>query len=329
MNSSIDSHPVFISSTGRTGTQFLADGLSSMIDDSTAYHEPGVLWITRPFDIIKKVMKFGPYHMSLGQLDINRSMYILSNQRAAGRVSDKEALSYLKKMRDSLITNENGKIYIESSGHLFGILDLIPQVYPNAKIIYIVRDPRSWIASALRTVEYILYGPFDHGLSVRAMDIPEDPFSHYWPSMRKFEKYAWWYEFVNTFVLTRCEGLENFRVYRFEDLFNNENKDEYFVSMLKFASSFDDGFYKKYEYKSELLKKPKHSQKKNKNYFPWRLWRFPRVQMLLKHCSIYMEKFGYGSEDLWQQKLQRLKDRESRKKLGGVSLFYKLTHHQR
>ncbi|MFW6366131.1 MAG: sulfotransferase [Spirochaetota bacterium] len=324
-----DSHPVFICSTGRTGTQFLADSLASMVSHSKAYHEPGVLWATRPLDILRKVLKFGPYHMSFGQLDINRSMYVLSNSRAAGRVTDAEAVAYLRKMRGNLVGSENGQIYIESSGHLFGVLDLIPEVFPNAKIIYIVRDPRTWIASALRTIEFILYGPIDHGISVRASDLPEDPFAIYWKQMPKFERYAWWYEFVNSYVLQRCKSMDNFRVYRFEDLFGGEQRDEYFTSMLDFVSTFPDGYTVPYEFKPELLKKPKHSQKKSKGYFPWRMWRYPRVQMLLRHCRHYMEMFGYGTEPAWQEKERILRLRESKKRLGGIRLFYRHTGHHR
>lgn len=328
MSSSEKCHPVFICSTGRTGTQFLAEGMAAMIPESTAYHEPGVLWITRPLDVLRKLLKFGPYHITFGQLDIRRSMYVLSNRRAAGKIDDATALKYLKGMREKLIAENKGKIYIESSGHLFGILDLIPKVFPNAKIIFIVRDPRSWIASALRTFEYILYGPIDQGISLRAKDIITDPYGLYWDDMSKFEKYCWWYEFINSYVLSRCKDLENFRVYRFEDLFSSEKKDEYFCSMLEFASTFDDGFSRSYSYRPDILKKPKHSQKDKKSYFPWRMWRFPRVQMLLKHCRQYMEDFGYGSEPVWQKKVRMMNVWEAKKRKGGIRFFYRLSQNQ-
>ena len=39
---------IFITSMGRTGTQFLGYKMSQMIDDCTSVHEPDVLWLDRP-----------------------------------------------------------------------------------------------------------------------------------------------------------------------------------------------------------------------------------------------------------------------------------------
>ncbi len=296
---------VFISSTGRTGTQFLADSLSEMIPQCRSVHEPGTLWLTKPKLFLENIKDFGLYHMSLGQLNPKYSMYTLSNLRAKGKISDDEAIHYIRKMRSHYIEKGAEELYIESSGHLFGVFDLIPQVFPDSKLIFIIRDPRNWVASALPTTEYILYGSFDWGLSVSAEDLKEDPYHDKWHNMNKFEKYCWWYNYLNRFVMERCKNLPNIRIYRFEDLFSKETKDGYFTNMLQYAvdgSSMEGQTY----YDSNRLTKPKHSKKNSRNYQGWRQWGRYRVSKLMEHCSEFMLGYGYGGEDLWVQKLEKI-----------------------
>ena len=46
---------VFISSTGRTGTQLFGKVISQMVDDCSSFHEPDATWVTRPIDWLKKI----------------------------------------------------------------------------------------------------------------------------------------------------------------------------------------------------------------------------------------------------------------------------------
>ncbi len=41
---------IFITSAGRTGTQFLGYKMSHMIEDCTSIHEPDLLYISRPHE---------------------------------------------------------------------------------------------------------------------------------------------------------------------------------------------------------------------------------------------------------------------------------------
>jgi len=297
---------VFISSTGRTGTQFLADSLSQMIPQCRSVHEPGTLWLSKPRLFWENLKAFGLYHMTLGQLDPKKSMYALSNLRAKGKISDEKAMEYMKGMRHSLMKSENEKIYIESSGHLFGVFDLLPKVFPGAKLIYIIRDPRNWVASALRTVEYILYGPLDWGLSVTAEDVPDNPYGDKWKDMSKFERYCWWYSYLNRFVLEKCKDNPDIRIYRFEDLFGKENRDDYFQNLLEYTVEGNQELENSIQYKPQLLTRPTHSKKTKKGYLGWKQWRSFRTQKLLTHCGEFMSGYGYGREEAWAEKIRQL-----------------------
>ena len=97
--------------------------------------------------------------MTLGQFNPENSMFKLSTDRLAGRLSKDEVTDYIIKMREDLINSIETEIYLESSGHLFGALDKIDEIYPDSNFLFIIRDPRNWVKSAMNTFQYILYGP--------------------------------------------------------------------------------------------------------------------------------------------------------------------------
>ena len=277
-----------------------------MIDDCTSIHEPGTPWLTKPDKWTKQLKKFGLYHMTIGQLKPSHSMFKLSTDRVRKDISEDRAKFYIHNMRKYLLDNMESNLYVESSGHIYGLLDLIDEVFPNSKFIFIIRDPRDWVRSALNTYEYILYGPLDLDfldISLKAKDIKEDEFHNKWNEMSKFEKYCWYYNKLNGFVFEKMKFKENFTVYRHEDLFSIDKRDNTFVNMLNFASKFEDGFSKKIDYKKRLMDNKIHSNSQNNNIPHWKNWDKERVRILYKHCRTWMKLFGYGEEEKWQQKI--------------------------
>lgn len=296
----IEEHSVFITSSGRTATQFLANSLSKMVDNCAAFHEPGTLWLTKPKKWIQQTRQFGLYAMTLGQMSKKHCMFKLSNYRYNGYITDEETAEYIYHMRNNFINNLNHGLYIESSGHIYALLDIMDKVFVNSKYIFIIRDPRTWIQSALTTFEYILYGPIDIPflkLSPKAKNLPNDPYKDKWKNMSKFEMYCWFYSILNNFIMQSMEGKENFKIYRFEDLFLSDKKEEYFKDMLEFISTYKDGEKEKVIFKKELLKEKKHSNACK--YTSWRKWSPKKAKILQEHCGELMKKFGYGEEEEW------------------------------
>ena len=301
-----DQHCVFISSTGRTGTQFLAKTMSEMIADCTSLHEPGTPWITKPYEWPKEVKRFGLYHMTIGQLRPTHGMFKLSTDRCTGRVTDDEAKDHLLTMRKNLLAELETDIYVESSGHMYGVLDLLDEIIPHSKFVFIIRDPRTWVRSAMNTFEYILYGPLDPNflnLSIKAKDITGDPYAEQWAEMSKFEKYCWYYDQLNSFVLDKMEGKDNFKLIQHENMFSPESRDQVFTDLLSFASSFSDGFQRKVDYKPELMEQKVHSTAKKEKFPRWPDWNQEMAATLWEHCGSWMERFGYGGEPEWEAKL--------------------------
>ncbi len=297
---------VFICSTGRTGTQFFGKRISDSIEDCFSVHEPAAVWLSRPKEWREKSKIFGPFRMTIGQFLPSNSMFKLSADRAARRIDDAKAKEYVYKQRKRYISKVRQSLYVESNAHLYGVLDLLTDIFPNSKIVYVIRDPRTWIRSALNTPEYVLYSPIDFRFfkaSVRAIDFEDDPYYNHWDQMSKFEKYCWYYNKVNEFALDLMKGKDNFRVFKFEDLFQSKDKVSEFKNMLDFVTDFGDRKYH-YKLKEEMIEKKVHSGAKRGKLPHWREWEPTLAKSIMDHCAKWFREYDYGDEKEWRDKLK-------------------------
>lgn len=113
--------PIFILSTGRTGTQFFEDYINQTSNNAICKHEPRPSWR----------FKF------------------LSNMYLNNMISDKTVTNIYLFSRRSLFEHIHNLIYIESSNFIFGCIKAFNEYYNNIKIIHIVRHPVTYIESHL------------------------------------------------------------------------------------------------------------------------------------------------------------------------------------
>ena len=118
--------PIFISSSGRSGSTSIVEALSK-IENVSAHHGPKNKHFER----------------------INCLRYL--NRRGGSGASSDQVISKLKKYRDPLIkqVESEGKVYIESSWFISAMLPELVQLYPNAKIVHLVRDGRDFVRSGM------------------------------------------------------------------------------------------------------------------------------------------------------------------------------------
>ena len=112
--------PVFILSTGRTGTQFFEEYFNHT-SGAVCRHEP---WPSRRFKFLSNLylnQKVGPQRL--------------------GRI--------YQRSRKKLFRSLQGRPYIESSNFIFGCMDPLKKVYGEVKIIHLVRHPQGYVASHL------------------------------------------------------------------------------------------------------------------------------------------------------------------------------------
>lgn len=292
---------VFISSTGRTGTQFFAKYLQVMIENSVSLHEPGTPWFSKPKQLMSQVKDYGVYHLSFGQGKNTHSMYKLSRDYMAGAIAKEKACENILAINKKVDALCDSDVVVYSSGHIYGLLGLLDEVYDDSRFVFIVRDPRTWIGSALNKTEYSLYGPieiFFRKISLQPSCLKDDPYKDQWKSMSKFEKYCWFYNKLNENAIGEMEDKTNFQVFRYEDIFLSENKSENFKSMLDFATDFESGEVR-CTYFPELIDKKVDS--KSKKAANWETWTQEEARIMMKHCGEIMKKYGYGEEEAWKK----------------------------
>ncbi len=302
-------HCIFLSSTGRTGTKFFGETMSTMIRDCVSVHEPDTTRVTKPRDWIKKMARFGAPKMLWGQYRECYSFGKLSTTRHRGITKDKKAGQFIIDNRLEYIEHFRKNLYIESNHIVYGVLDLITELFPNSKVIWIMRDPRTWIRSAINSYAYPLYGIWDWNalnLSVRAYNFPEDPSAVKWKNMSKFEKYCWYYSNINNRAFELMQKVPDCRIFRYEDLFNKKERDHYFNEMLEYATVFNDGFRADYNYMPELLSVKIHAAASKRRLSKWENWNDTLVKIMDYHCGDLMQRFNYGNEPQWQEKLDRI-----------------------
>ncbi|MFI3214953.1 MAG: hypothetical protein R3Y24_16715, partial [Eubacteriales bacterium] len=138
---------IFISSTGRTGTQFFAKYLRVMIENSVSLHEPGTPWFSKPKQLFGQIKDYGLYHLSIGQGKNTHSMYKLSRDYIAGDITKEKACENILSINRTVDALCKEDIIVYSSGHIYGLLGLLDQVYDDSRFVFIIRDPREWIGS--------------------------------------------------------------------------------------------------------------------------------------------------------------------------------------
>lgn len=184
--------PIFILSTGRTGTKFLAEYFNSH-PDITARHEP------KPSRILRM--------WSMAYLE--------------GKVSDSYMINALTAKRKRVMAQVNTPLYLESNPYLIGFAGILSKVFKNPVIIHVVRDPRDFARSSV-----------NHGNSAGLKWLFNNYVPYWYPKVDKILKInrlkrmdyraaAYW-KIVNQHLARVGENNKNYHVIRFEDIFDEK-----------------------------------------------------------------------------------------------------------
>jgi hypothetical protein len=140
---------VFVTSTGRTGTQFFGRYMSRVIEECYSIHEPDVIWIDRPSEWLGKLRAFGAWQMSVGRFSPRYSVRVLNNLRHHSRIDPELGIACLRSARQHYIEKSPNRIYLEANGQYSALLDLLTIAFPNSRVVYLIRDPRDWLRSMM------------------------------------------------------------------------------------------------------------------------------------------------------------------------------------
>ena len=267
MSNTPDNVGIFVSS-GRTGTRFLAEYFDKNYDDITAVHEPKPSYAIRRY----------------------------SNAYMHGTISDECMIQLLKRKRKALMAAVTTPTYIESNPYLHGFVPFLHTQWPNAKIIHLVRDPRTAIMSGLnhqdaRWIKKFANRWVPHWVpDVRTLlNLPKDasPIAYY----------AGFWQLTNNAIHTAGQQHENYTRLNYEDLFENDCQG---LRQICDILSIDFKASKK-----AISPKTRINKSISSRTTGWPTWTAAECAEVHEICSPLMQEYGYGLDQPW---LDRVKE---------------------
>jgi hypothetical protein len=257
---------IFILSTGRAGTTFLAEYFNNL-DNVYALHEP------KPSRILRM--------WSMAYFDKKASPDFL---RTA-----------LYNKRIKLYSDAKDKIYIESNPYLVGFPEVLDQVFENPIIIHIVRDPRDFVRSSM-----------NHGNDTGIKLLFNKYVPYWYPNIEKdlglseelemrFKAAGYW-KIVNESLMSYGKNNpKNYHLLKFEDIFNGQQK-----GMDKLAKIVG---VNRAELSSDKVSKEGVNKSRHSSVASWQDWSDDECRLINKLCEPVMSVLGYGQEKEWQSRI--------------------------
>jgi hypothetical protein len=253
---------LFVVSTGRTGTQFLADLFGRL--GARASHEPGPKWLR-----------------------------LASNAHVAGRLSSERASRLVARVRRDEVERPDAPPWVESSCLVYGLVDPLLATFPDAHVVQVVRDPRTYVRSAIGWGAYRAGG--------RALNVV--PFRRLaptqfrprsvrrrleWAGQGQFERLCWAWAAMNRSMREQGAGSARFSVLRYEDLFDPERSGPTLRSLCSLV-----GFEADDAALSRLAERRINAGRKTPDVPEWSKWTAAERALLLRECAGEATHYGY------------------------------------
>ena len=191
---------VMIVSTGRTATKFFAGFFDRNFRDVLARHEPAP------------------------------DLFNLGTQFIRLKASPERTRTLLKRYRHTIygqLKDQGISTYVESNNNAALLLPVVRAVFPKLKVVWVTRDPRSYLVSAYSKVHgdpgYSLYGKGDPRNRLTAKDFNDDPLAVRWDGCTRFEKLCWHWKTYNKLIYTFLDDAVDHCILKYEDLFRTDD----------------------------------------------------------------------------------------------------------
>jgi len=244
---------IFVMGSGRSGTQLIS-GLLDSTGIAKVFHEPN-------------------FWEDVSSMDILRRDHGL-------------ALRYWKEFRSLEVyrrwtAKPVAQMYGEVNGTIRYQAPAIKQLFPNAKMLMVVREGRGVVRSVMGWPQF--YGPKSKG-AYALSPLPNDPYLNEWSRMSRFEKVCWSLNDTNEFLMHHIS-------------------EKHWLQLEKLTSDYDyftERFanYLNIEIPYDLwhAKVSKKSRNATKIYgFPeWSDWNDEQKKGFVRICGETMSKLGYS-----------------------------------
>lgn len=298
----IEKPSIIITSLGRTGTLFFAKLFDDIVTDGTSLHEPDYFNFGQyqgPKEkfgqAVRQIRESGFHNLVIRKALGRWSVRAISDARVRRQLDRRDAANQILDQREGFIHSREGSIYVESSSAFYGVLDVLPDVFSDYRVVYVVRDGRDWIRSVLNFTAAVMYDRSWLRTLISpdwptAIELEDEPFSIQWPTMTAFERLCWAWARLNEYALDSMRGDPRARVFRFKDIFRRERRYEHLEELVRFAISFDDEGPEELDLDGVLDRKVHGSA----SDFPrWEDWPPERKRRYREICGPLMKRLGY------------------------------------
>ena len=291
----------FIASGGRTGTQFFGDVLSQIVSDCHSEHEPdmfaGLSRLT-----LERIRLFGIWHMGPGRLLGRTGVRVLGQAFLEGRMDLPTLAARLRATREDYHAAISESLVVESYYAWWMVAEQIDQIWPDARIAGILRDPRDWIASWLKHEPSRRRGALTERLPpgpLHPEKIDDTAAAALWHDLDQVGRLAWEWGLIAGKLDGAAATSSNIRVFRFEDLFRGDSA--VLHRFVEFVINHQSG--------------PRHQigdlagvlgDVRNASSGPtrrWQTWDDAQIAAVAHFCGRGMQAHGYGTEPEWQARV--------------------------
>jgi hypothetical protein len=291
----------FIVSGGRTGTQLFGHMLSEVLDDCFSVHEPDVFVGMKPRSL-RRILTFGLWHVLVGRLLGRTGARVIGQKLICGSITTEEARAYIRSSRTAYYRTISRPLIVESNGQWWPLLRELHEVWPQAKVIVIIRDPRDWVRSWMNKK-----GRYDRHDWVSRLPpgrltperVGDSAWKDRWPDLGTFGQLAWEWSFLNRRMLSAISGASYARVFRFEDIFAAGGGTLH--ELVQFAATHHDRCYRLHDLE-KLVRTVKNSS--TGDMPRWCAWHPDKARLMDELCGPLMRRFDYGFEPEWQALIQ-------------------------
>jgi hypothetical protein len=253
---------LFVVSTGRTGTQFLADLFGRL--GARSSHEPGPRWLR-----------------------------LASNAHVAGRLSSERAARLVARVRRAEVEQPGAAAWVESSCLVYGLVEPLLASFPDAAVVQVVRDPRTYVRSAMGWGAYRVGGrPLNVVPFRRLAPTQFRPRSVRrrldWAGEGQFERLCWAWSAMNQSMREQGSGSHRFSVVRYEDLFDPVRSGPALRALCELAEfEADDATL------SRLAERRINAGKRTPEIPDWSQWTPAQRRHLVRTCADEAAYYGY------------------------------------
>jgi len=293
---------IIICSLGRTGTKFFYTLFSKILPESSAFHEPDVFNFVqyrrnreRVREVRQQLKESGVSNLVIRKALGRWSLISISDARFCGRIDYSESLRRLVDQRKHFVHSQKGEIFVESNVGYYGLIDVLNQAFQSHRVVYLIRDGRSWVRSQLNWGEMYGKGGIRHLLAHNwpgAEDLKKDEYHFNWRAMSQFEKLCWAWLRLNQYALRTIQENPNAKLFYFEDIFESKNKGRNLAKIVKFATGVANNTDIDSVNLETWLERPIHQSRPK--FPPWNDWTNEQKMKFWRICGEFMNRLGYA-----------------------------------